>query len=177
MTTAARLAEVLPEAGVSEAHDVVTADVARDRWVEAVTAVRNDEVLDGTFFDHLVVVDQLPGGFDVVVRLWSVAARRGVHLRTSCPRDDASVPSIAGVFAGASWHERHAAEMFGVAFPGSPDGRPLLLAPGGVPHPLRKEHVLAARMEERWPGAEDPAYHGEGGRPPRRRLRPPGAPT
>ena len=136
-----RLAEVLPTAAVTEAHGVVTADVDRERWVEAVTAVRDDEVLDGTFFDHLLVVDQLPDGFDVLVRLWSVARRHGVHLRTSCPRDDATVPSLAGVFAGATWHERHAAEMFGVAFAGSPDDRPLLLPPGGVPHPLRKEHV------------------------------------
>ena len=177
MSVALRLAEVLPTAAVTEAHGVVTADVDRAQWADAVTAVRDDEVLDGTFFDHLLVVDQLPDGFDVMVRLWSVARRHGVHLRTSCPRDDATVPSLAGVFAGATWHERHAAEMFGVAFAGSPDDRPLLLPPGGVPHPLRKEHVLAARVEEAWPGAEDPAYHGEGGRPPRRRLRPPGAPT
>ncbi len=177
MTVAQRLAEVLPDAAVSEAHGVVTADVAREGWVAAVTAVRDDAVLDGTFFDHLVVVDQLPGGFDVLVRLWSVAGRRGLHLRTTCPREDPTVPSLAAVFAGAAWHERHAAEMFGVAFPGTPDDRGLLLPPGGVPHPLRKEHVLAARVEEAWPGAEDPAYHGEGGRPPRRRLRPPGAPS
>ena len=177
MSASARLAEVLPAATVTEAHGVVTADVPRERWVEAVTAVRDDEVLDGTFFDHLVVVDQLPDGFDVVVRLWSVARRSGVHLRTRCPREDPAVPSLAEVFAGASWHERHAAEMFGVAFPGTPDDRPLLLPPGTVAHPLRKEHVLAARVEEQWPGAEDPAYHGEGGRPPRRRLRPPGAPA
>ena len=176
-TPVARLAEVLPDAALTDAHGVVTADVPRERWVAAVVAVRDDEVLDGTFLDHLVVVDQLPGGFDVVVRLWSVSRRHGVHLRTRCPRDDASVPSLAGVFAGASWHERHAAEMFGVAFPGTPDDRPLLLPPGTVAHPLRKEHALAARVEERWPGAEDPAYHGEGGRPPRRRLRPPGAPA
>jgi NADH-quinone oxidoreductase subunit C len=177
VTAAARLAEVLPDATVSEAHGVVTADVDRGQWVVAVTAVRDDEVLDGTFFDHLVVVDQLPGGFDVHVHLWSVVRRAGVHLRTSCPRGDASVPSLSQVFAGASWHERHAAEMFGVAFPGTPDDRPLLLPPGSPAHPLRKEHVLAARVEQPWPGAEDPAYRGEGGRPPRRRLRPPGSPT
>jgi len=174
---AERLAEVLPDATVTQAHGVVTADVPREQWVSAVAAVRDDEVLDGTFFDHLVVVDQLPGGFDVVVRLWSVAGRTGVHLRTRCPRDDASVPSLTGVFAGASWLERHAGEMFGVAFPGAADDRPLLLTAGGAPHPLRKEHVLAARVEQRWPGAEDPAFSGEGGRPPRRRLRPPGAPA
>ena len=174
---APRLAEVLPDATVTDAHGVVTADVRRAQWVAAVTAVRDDEVLDGTFFDHLVVVDQRPGGFDVLVRLWSVEGRRGVHLRTTCPREDATVPSLTGVFAGASWHERHAAEMFGIAFEGASDARPLLLAAGSAPHPLRKEHDLPARVEEQWPGAEDPAYHGEGGRPPRRRLRPPGAPA
>jgi NADH-quinone oxidoreductase subunit C len=170
-----RLREVLPGASVSTAHGVLTADIAREQWVTAVRAVRDDPQLDGTFFDHLLVVDQLPGGFEVVVRLWSVARRTGVHLRTTCPRDAPTVPSLVPVFAGAAWHERQAAEMFGVVFEGAPDRRPLLLPQGGVVHPLRKEHRLAARDAVPWPGAEDPAYSGEGGRPPRRRLQPPGA--
>jgi NADH-quinone oxidoreductase subunit C len=177
VSVAERLAHVLPHAVVHEAHGVVTADVARERWVAAVAAARDDEVLDGSFFDVLLVVDQLPDGFDVVVRLWSVARRTGLHLRTSCPREDARVPSLVGVFAGAAWHEREGAEMFGVAFEGHPDLRPLLLPPGGVARPLRKEHVLAARTELPWPGEQDPAHSGPGGRPPRRRLLPPGAPS
>lgn len=176
-TVAERLAAVLPDAAVATAHGVTTAEVPRASWVEAVTVVRDDPELDGTYFDVLAVVDQSPGGFEVVVRLWSVRSRHGVHLRTTCPRDDARVPSLVGVFAGAAWHERHGAEMFGVAFDGHPDPRPLLLPDGGVPTPLRKEHVLAARTDRPWPGAEDPAYSGEGGRPPRRRLQPPGAPS
>ena len=174
---AARATEVLPRAAVTTAHGVVTADVDRAGWVEAVTAVRDDASLNATYFDLLAVVDQSPGGFEVVVRLWSVAFRHAVHLRTSCPRDDARVPSLVEVFAGAAWHEREGAEMYGVAFDGHPDLRPLLLADGAVRHPLRKEHVLASRVDVPWPGAEDPAYHGEGGRPPRRRLQPPGAPA
>ena len=177
MSLAARLAHVLPDAGIEQAHDVLTADVARERWVDAVRAVRDDEEIDASFFDVLLVVDQLPGGFDVVVRLWSVARRWGVHLRTTCPREEPRVPSLVGVFAGASWHERAAAEMFGVVFDGAPDTRPLLLPEGGVALPLRKEHLLTARVELPWPGAEDPAHSGEGGRPPRRRLSPPGAPS
>ena len=175
MSVAERLVHVLPDALVTEAHGVVTADVAREQWVGAATTVRDDEVLDGSFFDVLLVVDQLPGGFDVVVRLWSVARRTGLHLRTSCPRQDARVPSLVSVFAGAAWHEREGAEMFGVAFEGHPDLRPLLLPEGGVPRPLRKEHILDARTELPWPGAQDPAHSGPGGRPPRRRLLPPGA--
>jgi len=174
-SSADRLTALLPGASVTTAHGVVTADVPREEWVAAVEAVRDDPELDGTFFDCLVVVDQLPGGFEVVVRLWSVARRSGVHLRTRCPREEPTVPSLVGVFAGASWHERQAAEMFGVDFSGSPDRRPLLLPEGGVVHPLRKSTRLAARSAVPWPGAEDPAYSGEGGRPPRRRLTPPGA--
>ncbi len=159
---------------VTTSYAVVTADVPRERWATAVARVRDDAELDGSFFDLLTVVDELPRGFDVVIRLWSVTGRTAVHLRTSCPREDAVVPSLVGVFAGAQWHERQAAEMFGVAFDGHPDPQPLLLPEGGVVNPLRKEQVLPAR-DASWPGAADPAYSDEGGRPPRRPLRPPGA--
>ena len=165
---AGRLASVLPDAQVSTSYAVVTADVSREQWVDAVSAVRADPELDGSFFDVLLAVDQHPDGFEVVVRLWSVARRHGVHLRTRCPREDAWVPSLVAVFAGAAWHEREAAEMFGIAFDGHPDLRPLLLPDGFAGHPLRKERVLAARSQP-WPGAVDPASA-------RRRLLPPGAP-
>ena len=167
---AERLAQVLPDAQVTSSYGVVTADVPRERWVEAAVAVRDDEVLDGTFFDVLLAVDQHPDGFDVVLRLWSVAARHGLHLRTRCPRDDAGVPSLTAVFAGAAWHEREAAEMFGIGFDGHPSLTPLLLPDGFQGHPLRKERVLAARAELPWPGAHDPAGK------PRRGLQPPGSP-
>jgi hypothetical protein len=81
-----------------------------------------------------------------VVRLWSVARRHGFHLRTQCPREDPRVPSLVGVFAGAAWHEREAAEMFGLVFDGAPEPRAAAAA-GRLPgHPLRKERVLAARQ-------------------------------
>ena len=166
----ARLAEVLPDAAVTTSYGVVTADVPREQWAAAAAAVRDDEVLDGTYFDLLLAVDEHPAGFDVVLRLWSVRRRHGFHLRTRCPRDDARVPSVTAVFAGAGWHEREAAEMFGLAFDGHADPAPLLLPGGEAAHPLRKEKVLAARAELPWPGAVDPTGK------PSRRLQPPGSP-
>lgn len=174
MTSAAGppdLRALLPYAVVATSYGVCTADVPRERWVAAVTSVRD---AGGSFLDLLTAVDQSPAGFEVVVRLWSVPGRWAVHLRTSCPREDARVPSLLTVFAGAAWHEREVAEMYGVAFDGHPDPAPLLLPPGGVAQPLRKEHVLAARQVP-WPGAVDPADSGQGGRPSKRRLQPPGA--
>ena len=169
MTVAQRLALVLPEARVTSSYGVVTADVEREQWVAAVTAARDDGELDGTFFDVLLAVDEHPAGFDVVVRLWSVAQRHGFHLRTRCPRDDPRVPSLVQVFGGAAWHEREAAEMFGLDFTGHPHLVPLLLPDGFTGHPLRKERVLAARQAP-WPGGVDPTGK------PSRRLVPPGQP-
>jgi NADH-quinone oxidoreductase subunit C len=168
VTVAPRLEQLL---GVPVGSDAgtATAQVPRGEWVAAVTAVRDE--LDGGFFDVLLGVDLLERGFEVVVRLWSVTGRYGVQLRTGCPRDDARVPSLAGVFAGASWHERETAEMLGIAFDGHPWPAPLLL-PEGSGHPLRKEAVLTARLEQQWPGAVEP-----GQSEPNPRRVPPGGPA
>ena len=174
-----RVTEVLGDGvGCTSAYDVVTVDVPRERWVEAVTAVRDDEVLDLVCFDLLTAVDELADGFDVVLRLWSPARRHGLVLRTRCPRDDARVPSLTGVFGGAAWHERATAELFGIGFDGHPGLVPLLLADGAGPAPLRKDVLLAARVETRWPGAKEPGESDadlaqEQSRP-RRRHVPPG---
>ena len=71
-------------------------------------------------------------------------------------------------------HRQPAVDADGVELDGHPDPAPLLLPAGGVAQPLRKEHVLAARQVP-WPGAVDPNDSGEGGRPSKRRLQPPGA--
>jgi NADH-quinone oxidoreductase subunit C len=152
---AARLTEVLDVAG-AVVGGTATADVPRERWVAAATAVRDDPVLDAGYFDVLLGVDDGDAGFEVVLRLWSPAGRHAVHLRTRCPRDDARLPSLAAVFAGAAWHERATAELLGVEVEGHPGLEPLLLPPGFEGHPLRKEHVLTRREEQPWPGAVEP---------------------
>lgn len=164
-----RLAAVLPAAAVTEAYGVVTADVAPPAWVASAAAVRDDPELDASYFDVLLAVDEHPRGFDVVVRLWSVTRRHALHLRTSVPRDAPRLDSLVGVFAGAAWHEREAAEMFGIGFDGHPNLVPLLLPDGFVGHPLRKERVLAARQEP-WPGRFEPSGRTS-------RLQPPGSPV
>ncbi len=159
-------------------YGVVVGGVDRDNWAAAVTDVRE---LGYAFFDVLTAVDLEAEGFEVVLRLWDPAARQGVVLRTRCPREDARVPTLTAVFAGAGWHERAAAELFGITFDGHATTH-LLLAEGFDGHPLRKDFVLAARVAKRWPGAKEPGESdsdltADPTGPGRRRAVPPGVPT
>ncbi len=143
-------AALLPGAVWSEAFGQWTAAVPRVAWVASVVALRDHGY---TYFDLLTAVDEVDDGFAVVVHLYSPGGASGVQVRTSCPHDDPAVPSLVEVFAGADWHERAAAEMFGVTFTGHPGLLPLLLPDGFDGHPLRKDFLLASRVDKVWPGA------------------------
>lgn len=142
-------------------------EVSPDRWFEVAGAVR-DRGCD--FFDWLSAYDDGTAGLAIVARVWSVAGRHGEMLRTRVPRDGGALPTLTPLWAGAAWHERETAEMFGVTFTGHPDPRPLLLPDGFEGHPLRKEFVLASRVAKEWPGAKEPGESVAG------RKRPPGVP-
>jgi NADH-quinone oxidoreductase subunit C len=90
-------------------------------------------------------------------------------------------PELVAVFAGAAWHEREAAEMFGLEFTGHPGLEPLLLPDGFSGHPLRKEFLLPARQARPWPGAKEPGESDADLANPtarrRRRHTPPGVPA
>jgi len=165
--------EVLGLATVTS-YDVLQVQVARGAWPETVTRARDE--LGLTFFDVLTAVDA-GEGFDVVLRLWGPERREGLLLRTSCPHADPAVPTLTGVFAGAGWHERATAELFGIVFTGH-DTVPLLLPGSFQGHQLRKDFVLATRVVRPWPGVKEP---GESDtdltRPGRRIVTPPGTPA
>jgi len=67
------------------------------------------------------------------VVLWSVRADAGQ-----------SVPSLAGILAGADWQEREQWDLVGVHFAGHPDLRRLMLPDDWEGHPLRKDEAANA---------------------------------
>ena len=156
--TAARLlAAPFPSALIVERFAGFTVTVANSDWLAALTHVR--DVVGARYFDFLTGVDEAEDGFAIVAHLYCPPSGPHLHLRTTCPRDQPSVPSAVGVFAGAAWHERETHEMFGIDFPGHPHLITLLLPDGFEGNPLRKEFLLAARATKAWPGAKEP---GEG---------------
>jgi NADH-quinone oxidoreductase subunit C len=150
-----------------------TVDVPAERWVEAVEKAKTELGCD--YFDWLSAVDELPGGFMIVVHLWSIERKHGVLIRAEVPRSAPAITTIKHIFPGAGWHERETHEMFGIGFTGHGELKPLLLPEQFEGHPLRKEFVLASRVAKPWPGAKEPgeSEHTVSKRAP---MRPPGVP-
>jgi NADH-quinone oxidoreductase subunit C len=147
-----------------------TLDVAATRWADAASAASD---AGATYLDLLTAYDLGADGFAVVAHVSTPDARDHLLLRARVPREAPVVPSLTAVHRGAAWHERETHEMYGVQFAGHADPAPLLLAPGTVPTPLRKDVYLAPRSARPWPGHADP---GDSSGRARRRTPPPGVP-
>ena len=154
-------------------------EVAAEAWHDAVLAAHET---GHDWFDWLGCVDEIGVSDElrVVLSLRRLDDPGAPELLLQCrvPRAEARLASVRDVYAGAAWHEREAAEEFGVEFVGGDRRRLLLDASAGTP--LRKDDVLAARTAQPWPGAKEPG-EGDGGAgaasPSRRRMVPPGVPA
>ena len=141
--TGLKCAVILPPDRVREAAEALR---AAGYFLETITAL---EVREGLLVTYLY--DALTGS-PARLAVRALAARGG------------SLPSVAQVFQGAEWHEREAADFFGLRFPGNPNPVPLLLAhdfPG--PPPLLRtagENVAELRDLKIFGQAEflDPAW-------------------
>jgi len=135
-------------------------DIAPSRWHEELAA----HVAGGyAFLDVLTVVDR-GEQYEVIARVVDVRSAAARLLTTRVAAESAEVASAVDLYPGAGWHEREAAEMFGIRFIGHPDLRPLVTDGQGQPL-LRKTTPLPARVQTPWPGADESS---------RRRTRVPG---
>ena len=74
------------------------------------------------------------------INLLSVKHRHRLAIKGFLPKSDPKLPSAVVVYRAAQWHEREAAEMFGITYVGHPDPRNILLPEDWVGHPLRKDY-------------------------------------
>ncbi|MDJ0961209.1 MAG: NADH-quinone oxidoreductase subunit C [Acidimicrobiia bacterium] len=165
---AEQLAGTLDAEAWSADHGTVQITVDRTAWRDAATKARDKAGLN--FFSWLSATDwsrevtvgepasdveDLEERFDVQCRLSSVANANGAILVASVPKDDPVIDSLVTVFGGAAWHEREAAEMFGLRFTGHPHLVNIYLPDEFEGHPLRKSFPLLAREVKPWPGTVD----------------------
>jgi NADH-quinone oxidoreductase subunit C len=78
--------------------------------------------------------------FEVVYHFYSTTHRVRVRVKTRVPAADPTVDSLTFLYGSARFMERECHEMYGIAFRGNDDLRPILLYEGFKGHPLRKDY-------------------------------------
>jgi NADH-quinone oxidoreductase subunit C len=110
--------------------------VAKENLVEACTVLR-----DKLGFYHLTTITPRDTG-DKLEALYHFAQFGMVlTVRAQTERARPTLPTIIGVYPGATFYEREVHDMVGIMIEGHPDLRPLVLPegwPDGI-HPLRKD--------------------------------------
>lgn len=163
-------ADAVAEAVGGEAEitfDTVKVKVASDQWIDAHLKARDD--LDLVFFSWLSATDwaaevevgdplsdeDVNERVELLTTVGDLTEGRRVTFATDLDSQTPSIKSLVSVYAGANWHEREAAEMFGIEFVGHPDPGPLYLPESFVGNPLRKSYPLLSREVKPWPGTVD----------------------
>jgi NADH-quinone oxidoreductase subunit C len=163
---AASLAEAVGAGSWTAEHGTVRLLVDRSNWVPAVEAAVGTGLRFFSFLSAIdwanevevgegVAGDSVDERYELFCRLSSTENADAVHIVSAVPKDDASIATLTGVFSGAAWHEREAAEMFGIDFVGNTNLKKLYLPDAFEGHPLRKSFPLLTREIKPWPGTVD----------------------
>lgn len=146
--------------------DTVKVAVTPEKWVSAHETARDQ--LDLVFFSWLSAVDwakdvavgdplgeEVDERIELLTTVGDLTEGRRVTFTTDLAWDSPSIPTLVDVYAGANWHEREAAEMFGIEFVGHPNPLTLYLPESFEGNPLRKSYPLLSREVKPWPGTVD----------------------
>ena len=116
--------------------------VAPSNLLRTVKELNERKELGFDFLRNVSGVDYVDEGLAVVYHFYSFKQGYAVQVTAATPLGNPVVPTLTSIFAAADWHEREAAEMFGLVFEGHPNPKNLLLEEDLRIHPLLKAHPL-----------------------------------
>jgi NADH-quinone oxidoreductase subunit C len=117
--------------------------VDQERWLPIMKFLRADPDALLEVLADLFAIDRGAGAaprFEVRAVLRSPRLGYRAHVVLDVDGADPSIPTLTGLFLSAEALERELFEMMGVAPDGHPHPRTLLLYPGFVGHPLRRDY-------------------------------------
>lgn len=111
------------------------------RIPEVAQFMRGEPALSFDYLSFLTAIDWKTH-FELVYYLVSSEHKHKAVLKcTLQDRENASAPTLTGVYPTADWQEREVFDLFGIRFEGHYNLRRLLLPEDWTGHPLRKDFV------------------------------------
>ena len=140
------LKELVAEDAVEEASlnpfndDMPTLVIRGEHWPKAAETLRDHPEFGFRYLRNVAGVDY-ETHMEVVYHLLNMDSGDTYCVKVRTNRDHPSVPSVVSVWVTADWQEREIYDLLGIAFPGHPDLRRIMLPDDWVGHPLRKDYV------------------------------------
>ncbi len=124
----------------AEANGVLVLRIDAGALLAVVGRLKDDFRFD--MFSDVTAVDWLgqEPRFEVVWHFYSTFHKLRVRIKARVPESQPNVLSLVALYGSARFMERECHEMYGIAFEGNDDLRPILLYEGFVGHPLRKDY-------------------------------------
>jgi NADH-quinone oxidoreductase subunit C len=121
-------------------HGLLVVEIPPAALAETVQTLKTglgfDMLLDVTAIDW----PERDPRFDVVWHFYSTSEHVRVRVKAAVAEGSPVVPSLTKLYGAAAFMERECHDMYGIAFDGNDDMRPILLYEGFVGHPLRKDY-------------------------------------
>ncbi len=121
-------------------HGVLVLHLEPDALLPVATRLKSEFAFD--LFLDVTAIDwpDAPLRFEVVHHFYSTTHKVRVRLKTRVHADDPTVSTLKSLYGSAGYMERECHDMYGIAFRGNDDLRPILLYEGFSGHPLRKDY-------------------------------------
>ena len=127
-------------ADITQGTDMPVLRVERDALLPLVQVLKTELAFDLLLDITAVDWPGQPERFEVVYHFYSTAYLTRVRVKARLTEADAAIDTLTTLYGSAAYAERECHEMFGIAFRGNADLRPILLYEGFVGHPLRKDY-------------------------------------
>ncbi len=128
----------------NEFRGELTMVIPKNRIVEVCQFLKEDEELTFDLLADLCGIDMYTpqNRFGVIYNLYSLKTKHRIRLKIFTEEEHPKVPTVAGIWGTANWHERETFDMFGIVFEGHPDLRRMYMPDEFEYHPLRKDFPL-----------------------------------
>ena len=110
-----------------------------EHWLACAVTLKNHAELKLDYLRNLSGTDQ-ETHLEVVYHLLSLSTKHDYCVKVKTNREEASIPSVTGVWSTANWNEREVYDLLGVDFTDHPNMTRIMLPDDWVGYPLRKDY-------------------------------------
>jgi NADH-quinone oxidoreductase subunit C len=134
-----------PALAFEESGEWLTGSVAPAQWLPLANFLRKDPACAFDFLFCVTGVDWKTH-LAMVYHFRSTVNGQIVVINVNLDRANPEIESVTGIWKTADFHEREAAELFGINFLHHPDLRKLILPDDWTGYPLRKDYEDPVNM-------------------------------